>query len=62
MAGMAQSQQGFSVLRIRVLGLDEFFRSKHGIQSAIPVRGLHSSSRNANASSNRTIARAITSL
>jgi PAS domain S-box-containing protein len=35
MAGMEQSQQGFSVLRIRVLGLDEF-RSKHGIQSAIP--------------------------
>jgi len=35
MAGMEQSQQGFGVLRIRVLGLDEF-RSKHGIQSAIP--------------------------
>jgi PAS domain S-box-containing protein len=35
MAGMEQSQQGFAVLRIRVLGLDEF-RSKHGIQSAIP--------------------------
>jgi GGDEF domain-containing protein len=35
MAGMEQSHQGFSVLRIRVLGLDEF-RSKHGIQSAIP--------------------------
>jgi PAS domain S-box-containing protein len=35
MAEMEQSQQGFSVLRIRVLGLDEF-RSKHGIQSATP--------------------------
>lgn len=35
MAGMEQSQQGFGVLRIRVLGLDEF-RSKHGIQSATP--------------------------
>jgi PAS domain S-box-containing protein len=35
MVGMEQSQQGFGVLRIRVLGLEEF-RSKHGIQSAIP--------------------------
>jgi len=35
LAGMEQSQQGFGVVRIRVLGLDEF-RSKHGIQSAIP--------------------------
>jgi two-component system, cell cycle response regulator len=35
MAGMEQSRQGFGVLRVRVLGLDEF-RSKHGIQSAIP--------------------------
>jgi PAS domain S-box-containing protein len=34
-AGMEQTQQGFGVLRIRLLGLDEF-RSKHGIQSAIP--------------------------
>jgi PAS domain S-box-containing protein len=35
LAGMGPAQQGFGVLRIRVLGLDEF-RSKHGIQSAIP--------------------------
>jgi len=35
LAGMGPSQQGFGVLWIRVLGLDEF-RSKHGIQSAIP--------------------------
>ncbi|MBZ5657369.1 MAG: diguanylate cyclase [Acidobacteriia bacterium] len=35
MADMERSQQGFSVLRLRVLGLDEF-RSTHGIQSAIP--------------------------
>jgi len=35
LAGMESSQQGFGMLRIRVLGLDEF-RSKHGIQSAIP--------------------------
>jgi PAS domain S-box-containing protein len=35
MAGMAQSRHGFGVLRVRVLGLDEF-RSKHGIQSALP--------------------------
>lgn len=34
-AGMERSQQAFGVLRIRVLGLNEF-RSKHGIQSAIP--------------------------
>ena len=34
-AGMERSQQGFGVLRIRLLGLDEF-RSRHGIQSAIP--------------------------
>ena len=34
-AGMEQTQQGFGVLRVRVLGLDEF-SSKHGIQSAIP--------------------------
>jgi PAS domain S-box-containing protein len=35
LAGMELAQQGFGVLRVRVLGLDEF-RSKHGIQSAIP--------------------------
>jgi GGDEF domain-containing protein len=32
-AGMERSQQGFGVLRIRLLGLDEF-RCRHGIQSA----------------------------
>jgi len=35
MAGMEESQHGFGLLRIRVLGLDEF-RSKHGPQSVIP--------------------------
>jgi PAS domain S-box-containing protein len=35
LVGLEPSQQGFAVLRIRVLGLDEF-RSKHGIQSAVP--------------------------
>ena len=35
-AGMEQSRRGFGLLRIRVLGLDEF-RSKHGIQSAFPL-------------------------
>jgi diguanylate cyclase (GGDEF)-like protein len=34
-AGMPESRHGFGVLRIRVLGLDEF-RSTHGPQSAIP--------------------------
>lgn len=34
-AGMQESRQGFGVLRIRVLGLDEF-RSKHGPQSSVP--------------------------
>ena len=36
MAGMERSRQGFGLLRIRVLGLDEF-RVKHGIQSAFPL-------------------------
>lgn len=36
MAGMARSRQGFGLLRIRVLGLDDF-RAKHGIQSTIPL-------------------------
>jgi diguanylate cyclase (GGDEF)-like protein len=35
MAGMEQSQHAFGLLRVRVLGLDEF-RSRHGIQSALP--------------------------
>ena len=35
-AGMERSRRGFGLLRIRVLGLDEF-RSKHGIQSAFPL-------------------------
>src|SRR5208283_5861939 len=35
-AGMERSRQGFGLLRIRVLGLDEF-RAKHGIQSAFPL-------------------------
>jgi PAS domain S-box-containing protein len=35
MAGMEQTHQGFGLLRIRVLGLDEF-RAKHGRQSALP--------------------------
>jgi PAS domain S-box len=35
MAGMEESQVGFGMLRIRVLGLDEF-RSKHGPQSGAP--------------------------
>ncbi len=34
-AGMQESRHGFGVLRIRVLGLDEF-RSQHGPRSAIP--------------------------
>jgi len=35
MAGMEQSRKGFGLLRVRVLGLDEF-RAKHGIQSHLP--------------------------
>jgi GGDEF domain-containing protein len=35
MAGMEESHIGFGVLRIRVLGLEEF-RSKHGPQSVVP--------------------------
>ncbi len=35
MAGMAESRSGFGLLRIRVLGLDEF-RSKHGPHSIAP--------------------------
>ena len=35
MAGMEESQVGFGLLRIRVLGLDDF-RSKHGPQSVAP--------------------------
>ncbi|MGA9529650.1 MAG: diguanylate cyclase [Terriglobales bacterium] len=35
-AGMERSHQGFGLIRIRVLGLDEF-RAKHGIQSASPL-------------------------
>jgi len=35
LAGLEQSHGGFGVLRIRVLGLDEF-RAKHGPQSVIP--------------------------
>ncbi len=35
MTGVAESHLGFGVLRIRVLGLEEF-RAKHGPQSAIP--------------------------
>ena len=35
MAGMERSRHGFGLLRVRVLGLDEF-RSKHGAQSALP--------------------------
>jgi len=34
-AEMERSRHGFGVIRIRVLGMDEF-RSKHGIQSALP--------------------------
>jgi PAS domain S-box-containing protein len=34
-AGMEQSRKGFGVLRVRILGLDEF-RAKHGIQSHFP--------------------------
>lgn len=34
-AGMERSRRGFGLLRIRVLGIDEF-RTRHGIQSAIP--------------------------
>jgi len=34
-AGMERSGRGFGLVRLRVLGLDEF-RSKHGIQSALP--------------------------
>ncbi|MGB9236767.1 MAG: diguanylate cyclase [Terriglobales bacterium] len=36
MAGMERTRQGFGLLRVRVLGLDEF-RAKHGIQSAFPL-------------------------
>jgi PAS domain S-box-containing protein len=39
MAGMEKSRIGFGLLRIRVLGLEEF-RSKHGPQSVVPF--LHS--------------------
>ncbi len=35
MAGVKESHLGFGVLRIRVLGLEEF-RAKHGPQSAVP--------------------------
>ena len=35
MAGMEESHIGFGLLRIRLLGLDEF-RSKHGPQSVVP--------------------------
>lgn len=35
MAGMEKSHTGFGILRIRVLGLDEF-RAKHGPQSVVP--------------------------
>ncbi|MGA2966782.1 MAG: PAS domain-containing protein [Terriglobales bacterium] len=35
MAGMEESHIGFGLLRIRVLGLDEF-RAKHGPQSVVP--------------------------
>jgi PAS domain S-box-containing protein len=35
MIEMERSQRGFGLLRIRVLGLDEF-REKHGMQSALP--------------------------
>ncbi len=35
MAGVEESHLGFGVLRIRVLGLEEF-RTKHGPQSAVP--------------------------
>ncbi len=35
MAGVEESHLGFGVLRIRVLGLEEF-RAKHGPQSAVP--------------------------
>jgi GGDEF domain-containing protein len=34
-AGMEESHLGFGLLRIRVLGLEEF-RSKHGPQSIVP--------------------------
>jgi PAS domain S-box-containing protein len=34
-AGMERSRKGFGVLRVRILGLDEF-RAKHGIQSHFP--------------------------
>jgi len=36
MAGMERTRRGFGLVRVRVLGLDEF-RSKHGIQSAFPL-------------------------
>ena len=36
MAGMERSNQGFGLLRVRVLGLDDF-RAKHGIHSAFPL-------------------------
>lgn len=35
MAGMERSRHGFGLIRLRVLGMDEF-RSRHGIQSALP--------------------------
>ena len=34
-AGMERSRTGFGLLRVRILGLDEF-RAKHGIQSHLP--------------------------
>jgi PAS domain S-box-containing protein len=34
-AGMERSRRGFGLLRVRVLGLDDF-RAKHGIQSHLP--------------------------
>jgi len=36
MADLENSRYGFGLVRLRVLGLDEF-RSKHGIQSAFPI-------------------------
>ena len=35
-AGMERSRQGFGLLRVRVLGLDEF-RARHGKQAALPL-------------------------
>ena len=36
LAGMERSRRGFGLLRVRILGLDEF-RAKHGKQSALPL-------------------------